>query len=52
MSKLEKPEGQDRNVFNGYKRLLSQLDQLTNDQLAKLNFECFHEARKRTLKEG
>ena len=48
IKKLLLPEGQDRNVFNGFKRILATIDQLTNEQLALLNFECFHEARVRS----
>lgn len=45
--KLVKPDGQDRNVFNNFKRLFNDVSKLTNEQLALLNFEVFHEARKR-----
>lgn len=42
-----KPDGQDRNVFNNFKRALRDVPKLTNEQLALMNFEIFHEARKR-----
>lgn len=45
--KLEQGENQDRNVFNNLKRVIKNLGNLTNEQLVILNFECFHEARKR-----
>lgn len=45
--KLEQPDGQDRNVFNNFKRTYRDVSKLTNEQLALLNFEIFHEARKR-----
>ena len=45
--KLVQPEGQDRNVFNNFKRCVRDIEKLTNEQLALMNFEVFHEARKR-----
>lgn len=45
--KLEQGEGQDKNVFNNLKRTIKNLPVLTAPQLAILNFELFHEARKR-----
>lgn len=45
--KLVQPEGQDRNVFNNFKRTIRDLEKLTNEQLAVINFEVYHEARKR-----
>lgn len=44
---LVKPDDQDRNVFNTYKRFLKDLPKLTPEQLAILHFEVFHEARNR-----
>lgn len=45
--KVKQAEGQDRNVFNTLNRLLKNLGKLDNEQLAILNFEIWHEARKR-----
>ena len=47
IKKLIKPESQDRNVFNAFKRFMGVIDQLDNKQLAMVNFECWHEARMR-----
>lgn len=47
MAAIKQGEGQDRNVFNTLKRVIRDLDKLTNEQLAVLNFEIYHEARKR-----
>lgn len=44
---LKQAEGQDRNVFNNLKRVIRDIEKLDNTQLALLNFEVFHEARKR-----
>lgn len=46
-NKLKQPEGQDRNVFNGFKRTLRDISLLTDEQLAILHFETWHEARTR-----
>lgn len=45
--KLVQPEGQDRNVFNNFKRVIRDIGKLTDEQLAVLNFELYHEARNR-----
>lgn len=45
--KLVQPDCQDKNVFNNFKRTLRDIDKLTNEQLALINFEVFHTARKR-----
>lgn len=50
--KLVQPEGQDRNVFNNFKRFISNLPKLTPEQLAIVNFEIVHEARMRGAKES
>ncbi len=47
LKSLVQPEGQDRNVFNGFKRALKDLGQLTDEQLAILSFETWDEAHKR-----
>lgn len=47
MSKLKQAEGQDKNVFNNLKRFIRDIEKLDNTQLALVNFEVFHEARKR-----
>lgn len=47
MSKLKQAEGQDRNVFNALKRIVRDLPKLTDEQLAILHFETWHEARVR-----
>lgn len=47
MTKLEQAEGQDRNVFNTLKRTIRDLDQLSDEQLAILHFETWHNARLR-----
>ncbi|ANA49209.1 hypothetical protein PMW_84 [Pseudomonas phage phiPMW] len=48
ITELNKPEGQDRKVFNQFKKALEHLPDFTNEQLARLQFEVFHEARMRT----
>lgn len=45
MTKLVQAEGQDRNVFNTLKRTIRDLPQLTDEQLAILHFETWHNAR-------
>lgn len=50
--KLLQEEGQDRNVFNNLKRLIKNIDKLSNAQLAVLNFEIVHCARMRGAVEG
>lgn len=50
-TRIPQPEDQDRNVYNNYKRLLKNLGQLSNEQLAELNFQVYHEARMRTGEE-
>jgi formate-dependent nitrite reductase cytochrome c552 subunit len=45
--KLVQGEGQDRNIFNNVKRTVRDIKQLTNEQLAVLHFESWHEARSR-----
>lgn len=45
--KLVQPDGQERNVFNNFKRVIRDIEKLTNEQLAILNFELYHEARNR-----
>jgi hypothetical protein len=45
--KAKQGDNQDRNVYNAYKRLLRDIKKLTNEQLAELNFEVYHEARMR-----
>lgn len=47
LDKIIQGEGQDRNVFNNFKRLVKSLGQLTNEQLALIHFEVWHEARLR-----
>lgn len=47
MSVLKKAEGQDQSVINNVNLVVSDLNKLTNDQIAILSFELFHEARKR-----
>lgn len=45
MTKLVQGEGQDRNVFNTLKRTIRDLPKLTDEQLAILHFETWHNAR-------
>lgn len=44
---LVKPSNQDRKLFNDLKKALIVLPKLTDEQLALVNFECWHEARSR-----
>lgn len=48
--KLKQGEGQDRNVYNGVKRVLRDISKLTDDQLAVLHYEAWHEAYMRSGK--
>ena len=50
IKKLIKPEGQDTNVFNAFKRFLKITPQLTNEQLAMVSFETWDEAYNRSGK--
>lgn len=45
--KAKQGENQDRNVYNNWKRTIRDISKLTNEQLAELNFEIYHEARTR-----
>lgn len=45
--KLLQAEGQDRNVFNTLKRVIRDIDKLTDEQIARLHFESWDEARRR-----
>lgn len=49
--KVKQGEGQDRNVFNTLKRTLRDINLLTDEQLAIVSFEVWHEARIRTVKD-
>lgn len=44
-------EGQDRNVYNSYKRLIKNLPLLTADQIASIHFESWNEAYMRSGKQ-
>lgn len=48
--KLVQAEGQDRNVFNTLKRVIRDIGMLTDDQLAVLHYESWHEAYMRSGK--
>ena len=52
IDRLVKPQEQDEKVFDTYKKLLSVMPSLTNEQLSSLNFECWCEARQRTMDEN
>lgn len=43
-SQLKQPEGQDRNLFNNFKRTIRDIDKLTDEQIAKLHYESWHVA--------
>lgn len=45
--KLVQAEGQDRNVFNTLKRVIRDIDKLTDEQIARLHFESWDAARRR-----
>lgn len=45
--KLVQAEGQDRNVFNTLKRVIRDIDKLTDEQIALLHFESWDAARRR-----
>jgi hypothetical protein len=47
ISKITQGEGQDRNVFNNFKRFIRDVSKLTNEQIALAHFETWHEARQR-----
>jgi hypothetical protein len=46
MSKFKhiQPLGQDRNVFNLFKRVVRDISKLTDEQIAALHYESWHEA--------
>lgn len=48
--KLKQGDGQDRNVYNGVKRVIRDISKLTDDQLAVLHYESWHEAYMRSGK--
>lgn len=48
MTTHKQPEGQDRNVFNTFKRALKSLPLFTDKQLASLGFEVWNEAYTRS----
>lgn len=50
VSKIKQGDDQDRNVFNTLKRVLRDISQLTDDQLAVLHYESWHEAYLRSGK--
>lgn len=50
IKKLDKPEDQDQNVFNAFKRFLKILPDLTNEQLAIVSFETWDIAYQRSGK--
>jgi hypothetical protein len=45
--KSKQGEGQDRNVYNAFKRFMKNSHLLTNEQIAEASFELFHQARMR-----
>lgn len=45
--KLVQGTDQDRNVFNTVKRVIRDIDLLTDEQIARLHFESWDAARKR-----
>lgn len=47
MSKLKKADGQDDQVFENLLAVIQDMAKLSNEQIALLSFECFHEARVR-----
>lgn len=44
---LVMPEGQEKTTFNAYKRILKELDNLEDGQLAQLSFEVWNTAYQR-----
>lgn len=44
---LVMPEGQDKSTFNAYKRIMKELPNLNDEQLAKLSFEVWDTAYQR-----
>lgn len=50
-SKIVQGEGQDRNVYNAVKRIVRDMSLLTNEQLAIIHYEAYHEAFKRSDKQ-
>lgn len=44
---IKQPDGQDRNIFNNFKRVLKNINNLTDEQLAILHYESWHEASMR-----
>lgn len=52
IDKLVKPEGQLKGTFKAYTEILRLMDKLTNEQLSSLSFECWYEAKQRTLEEN
>lgn len=50
LSQMKQGVDQDRNVFNGLKRVLRDISLLTDDQLAIMHYESWHEAYLRSGK--
>lgn len=42
------PEGQDKTTFNAYKRIIKELDNLTNEQISGLHYLTWETAYKRS----
>lgn len=44
---IDKPDGQELKTYNIYKELVSNLHLLTDEQIASIHFESWHEAYNR-----
>lgn len=50
VARAKQGEGQDRNVYNAYKRFIKLLPDMTDDQIASVHYESWHEAYMRSGK--